>query len=155
VRLAGTSAALALLAAAALTACGGGGDAPTATTTSAPAAPPATTQPSALAATCARYATAHDTARQVVRSAASPVLAAAPAFVLIGLRQTAVDAINSVPPSAAMFTELRDAIDDLNRQATAALPPGADGTKTLVTVQPARLGAALDGVDTLCATGGR
>lgn len=129
----------------ALAGCAGGGDTP-APTTSATAAPS-----SALAQTCARYAQTHDTARQVVTSAAEPILAAGPAFFLIDVRQTAVDAINTVPSAAPKFTELRDAIDDFNAQASAALPPGADPTKTLVQLQPGRLGAALDGVDQLCA----
>ncbi|MDQ2723509.1 MAG: hypothetical protein M3Y19_09445 [Actinomycetota bacterium] len=100
---------------------------------------------------CTAYNAAHNTARQVAVSAANPIVASGPALFLINLRQTASSAISTVPESAAVFTELRDAIDDLNNQATTALPPGADGTKTLVTVKPARLSAALDAADKLCA----
>ena len=146
---------LAVLVSAAVSACSGGSapattqPAPTsAGPTSQPAAQP---KPTALQAVCTRYNSAHITARQVVTSAADPILASGPALFLINLRQTAADAVTSVPESAAVFTELRDSIDDLNNQATAALPPGADGTKTLVTVKPARLGAALDAADKLCA----
>lgn len=140
---------------AAVSACSGG-SAP-ATTQPAPTSagptsqPTAQPKPTALQAVCTRYNSAHITARQVVTSAADPILASGPALFLINLRQTAADAVTSVPESAAVFTELRDSIDDLNNQATAALPPGADGTKTLVTVKPARLGAALDAADKLCA----
>lgn len=153
-----------MLCAAAVAGCGGAGTgaATTAPTTNTPTTTaPAATAPEgssstagpspALAQACASYASTHQTARQVVESAAEPILAAGPAFFLINLRQTAVDAISAVPAAAGVFTELRDAIDDINQQATAALPPGADGTKTQVRVQPARLGAALDAVDKLCA----
>lgn len=162
-RLAGTATALVIVAAA-VSGCagggGGGGDAtaPTAVPTVAPTSAPASEEPTSgapapLQAACSRYDASHDTARQVVSAAASPILASGPAFFLITLRQVATDAISTVPTSAAVFTELQAAIDDLNKQASAALPPGADGTKTLVTVQPARLAAALEATDRLCAGG--
>lgn len=169
-RSVGTSAALALVVAAVVSGCGGSSTpaaqtsaqpAPTLSAPTQPAAPsaspPSAGSPSAapsgaLAAACTRYGTTHVIARQVADAAASPILASGPAFFLITLRQTATDAISSVPASAAVFTELRNAIDDLNGQASKALPPGADGAKTLVKLQPARLGAALDAVDTLCAS---
>ena len=145
---------LAVLVAAAVSACSGGGAPATtqpAPTSAGPTAPTAQPKPTALQAVCTRYNSAHVTARQVVTSAANPILASGPALFLINLRQTAADAITSVPESAAVFTEMRDSIDDLNNQAIAALSPGTDGTKTLVTVKPARLSAALDAADKLCA----
>ena len=147
--------------AAVLSGCGGGGDSSssssssTATTTSTAPAASSSAAPSApstaLSTACTRYEGSRSTARQVAASAAKPILAAGPALFLINLRQVAVDAAASVPESAAVFTELSDSIDDLNNQATAAVPPGADAAKTLVTVQPARLSAALDAIDKLCA----
>ncbi len=144
---------LAVVVASAVSACGGGNSAAPATTTTATSTTTtqAPTQSTALQAACQGYNAAHLTARQVANSAAKPIVAGAPALFLISLRQTATDAIASVPESAAVFTELRDAIDDLNNQATSAVPPGADVTKTLVTVKPARLSAALDAADKLCA----
>ena len=141
-----TAVALGAVLAAVLSGCGGGGASTTTTpTTSSSAAPP-----SALAAACTRYEGSRTTARQVAASAASPILAAGPALFLVNLRQVAGDAAASVPESATTFTELRDAIDDVNSQATAAVPAGAEPSKTLVRVNPARLSAALDATDKLC-----
>lgn len=107
-----------------------------------------------LAQACDRHGQTAVISRQVVSSAAEPVLASAPAFVLVGARQSATDAVAAVPSAAPVFGELVAAIDDLDAQATAQLPRGADGATTLVQLQPARLGAALDAVDALCRTAG-
>lgn len=146
------SATLALLAGCVLTACSTSETpaTPSASSTTAAARATSTGGAAALEQVCAGYDTTRGIARQLVSSAASPIVASGPVFFLITLRQTASSAIVTVPEFASVFVELRDAIDDLNQQATAALPPGADGSKTRVALNASRLGAALDRVDKLC-----
>lgn len=48
--------------------------------------------------------------------------------------------------------EVIAAIDDLQAQAAAGVPPSADPTKTLVRLDPTRLVAALDEADRVCAS---
>ncbi|WP_127783283.1 hypothetical protein [Rhodococcus sp. X156] len=137
-----------------LSACGSGGSE---TSQPAPASAAPTTSPTAapgLPQACARYRAASTIARQVVTSAAEPVLASAPAFVLLGVRQGATDAAAAAPTAAPVFGEVVAAVDDLDAQAVARLPSGADGSTTLVQLQPQRLGAALDAADALCRSAG-
>lgn len=155
-----------LLAALVVGATGCGSDEPTtaapatATTTAAASSSTAAPAPSSgadsPAAQCAAVTGSEVGARQVVTtSATQAVLRPAVALVLLDLRDKALTASTSTAePYAPAFTELVAAIDDVDAQAGAQLPPGADTTKTAVRVDGARLAAALDAVDAVCAQAG-
>ena len=91
-------------------------------------------------------------ARQVVTTAGTkPVLRPAVALVLLETRQAATAGISAPAPVGPAFSELLAAVDDLDARLGSALPDGADPVQTPVTVDPSRLGAALDRVEQACA----
>jgi len=71
----------------------------------------------------------------------------------LSTRQTAQTAASAPDPVVAdAMREVVGAIDDLDAQGRAALPAGADPTKTTVRLNPDRLGSALDGAARACAS---
>jgi hypothetical protein len=83
---------------------------------------------------------------------AGPVLSPFVALIELAPRQVAEQGKAATDPAVAgALAELAGALDELDAQGRAALPPGADLTKTPVRLDPTRLAAALDGADRACA----
>lgn len=70
----------------------------------------------------------------------------------LATRQAAASASAAPDPSVAgAMRELVSAVDEVDAQGQAQLPPGADPGQVLVRLNPARLAGALDGADRACA----
>jgi hypothetical protein len=79
-----------------------------------------------------------------------PVLPAGVELFLSGPREAAVAPDPSGPELAAARAELVAAIDDLDAQARALLPPGGNVTRDPVQLNPARILAAAAEIERLC-----
>jgi hypothetical protein len=79
-----------------------------------------------------------------------PVLPAGVELFLTGPREAAVAPDPSGPELAAARAELVAAIDDLDAQARALLPPGGNVTRDPVQLNPARILAAAAEIERLC-----
>ncbi len=79
-----------------------------------------------------------------------PVLPAGVELFLTGPRADAVAPNATGPELTAARTELVAAIDDLDAQARALLPPGGNATRDPVQLDPARILAAAAEIEQLC-----
>jgi hypothetical protein len=113
------------------------------------AAPPAAAAPDADA--CAGHAATAGTVRSIAAAAAEqPLLPASVALFLLDARATAQRPVAD-PALAAARAEVVAAIDDLAAQGTAGLPPGGNPARDAVRLDTARLVAAVEAVERLCA----
>jgi hypothetical protein len=140
--------AVALLVGALLAGCGG------ATGTPAPAVSPTTPPVGSDAAACRRHTDVVGSVRTLARMIeAQPVLPAAVALLLLSPREAYATPGVQDPALVAALAEVVAAIDDLDAQGKALLPPDANAAETTVQLDASRLLAALDAVDRLCAPG--
>ncbi|MCY7341664.1 MAG: hypothetical protein LH603_07395 [Pseudonocardia sp.] len=124
---------------------------PPATTTSAAAAPTAAGE-SPDDAVCAQHPASASTVRSIARAVENgPVLPAGVALFLIDARTQAARGGVVDPALAAAQAELLAAIDDLDAQGRANLPPGGNPAEDLVRLDSARVVAAVDVVERICA----
>ncbi|HEY4006087.1 MAG TPA: hypothetical protein VGM60_13015 [Pseudonocardia sp.] len=104
-------------------------------------------------ALCKDYASTSGSARtplDAMRTQA--VLSPFVALIEVGTRQIAAQGTAAPDPEVAgSMKRLVDALDDLDRQGQANLPPGANLTETPVRLDPSRLATALDDTDRACA----
>ncbi|MGH3565612.1 MAG: hypothetical protein ACRDRH_06190 [Pseudonocardia sp.] len=144
------------LAAVLLAGCGGAPGAPApvppppapAAPTSVPAAP---ADPDATA--CLRHAATVDVVRTEIRAyEAGPVAVIRPALVLLAARQAYVVLGVQDRERALAVAEAINAIDDLDVQGKALVPPGGSELD-LVQLDPTRIRAAMDALDRICAGG--
>ena len=84
---------------------------------------------------------------------AQPVLPAAVALLLLSPREAYATPGAQDPELVAALAEVVAAIDDLDAQGRALLPPDGNPAETAVQLDPTRVRAALDTVDLLCAPG--
>jgi hypothetical protein len=119
---------------------------------SAPAAP-SSPGPSGDQAVCAAHSETADTVRNLVVPAmrSGPILPRAAAFLLLNSRNRAATPGVEDPALAAAQAELVAAIDDVDAQGRAGLPPGGDPGTTPVQLDPTRLVAAVEAVEKACA----
>lgn len=124
----------------------------------APASPaPPAPAPTAPAGTpdqvsCQNVGDIAETVRGIGRaSEQGPVLPAAVALVLIGPRQRALTPGIADAELAAAQIEFAAAIDELDGQGRAGLPPGGNPAKDTVQLDPTRILAAAEQVEALCA----
>ncbi len=105
-------------------------------------------------AVCKAYAASASDARTPISAMREQaVLGPFIAVIELAPRQVAQQGASAGDPAvAAAMAELAAAIDGLDAQAKAALPPGADATATPVRIDPTRLAAALDAADKACAS---
>lgn len=83
--------------------------------------------------------------------AQGPVLPAGVALFLLGPRTRAAAVSDSADPElVAARAELVAAIDELDAQGRAALPPGGDAARNPVQLDPTRILAAADELERLC-----
>ncbi len=115
-------------------------------------APPPPTDPGRDSAYCREMASALGSARSPIDAMrAQEVLG--PFIALIELTPRLVAEKGSAAIDQAVATAMREvvaAVDDLDAQATWALPPGANPTETTVKLDPTRLAAALDAAELAC-----
>jgi hypothetical protein len=126
-----------------------------------PAAAPAPAPDAALGrrsggadAACADYDLAVDTVRGIADALRrGPVLPAGAAMFLTGPRARAAASSTTDPALSAAGTELVAAIDDLEAQGQALLPPGGNLTRDPVQLDPTRILAAATRIERLCGRG--
>lgn len=147
------------LAGALMSGCAAGGAGGTPDVPASASAAPSTTAPSTApaapdAAACQRHAPAAAGIRKVIGAIeAGPVLPAGVALFLLAPRQAyAVPGVQD-PELAATVAEVVAAIDDLDAQGKALLPPGGNATQDAVRLDPTRIRAALENLDRLCGSG--
>ena len=139
------TAAVALLVGAVLAGCGG---APVPPTPVATASPPSA---EADAAACRRHTDVGGHVRTLAgKIDAQPVLPAAVALLLLSPREAYATPGAQDPALVAALAEVVAAIDDLDAQGKALVPPDGNPAETAVQLDPTRVRAALDGVDRLC-----
>ena len=131
---------------------GCGAAAPTAAPAPGPTAPaPAAAGAEAGAPACANAPVTISTVRGIADALErGPVLPAGVELFLTGPREAAVAPDPSGPELAAARAELVAAIDDLDAQARALLPPGGNVTRDPVQLNPARILAAAAEIERLC-----
>jgi hypothetical protein len=140
------AAAVVLLTGALLAGCGGAAGTP------APAGDATPAPVGSDAAACRRHTDAAGHVRTLAGVIeARPVLPAAVALLLVSPREAYGMPGAQDPGLVAALAEVVAAIDDLDAQGKALLPPDANPAETAVRLDPARLVAALDAVDRLCA----
>jgi hypothetical protein len=129
--------------------------APAAPPTPAPPTPaPPTPEPGAGrdGAGCVGFARTVSTVRGIADALRQgPVLPAGVALFLLGPRAQAAAPGVSDPQLAAARIELVAAIDDLDAQGRALLPPGGNATRDAVQLDPTRILAAAAELERLCA----
>jgi hypothetical protein len=116
------------------------------------------TDPAGRAAAGAGVCADHDTTVSTVRGvadalASGPVLPAGVALFLITPRARATVPGVADPALVAAGAELVAAIDDLDAQGVALLPPGGNVTRDPVQLDPTRILAAAAELERLCAAG--
>jgi hypothetical protein len=132
-----------------LAGCGAAAPAPAPGPTAAPA--PAAAGAEAGAPACANAPVTISTVRGIADALErGPVLPAGVELFLTGPREAAVAPDPSGPELAAARAELVAAIDDLDAQARALLPPGGNVTRDPVQLNPARILAAAAEIERLC-----
>ena len=135
-----------------LAGCGAAAPAPAPGPTAAPA--PAAAGAEAGAPACANAPVTISTVRGIADALErGPVLPAGVELFLTGPREAAVAPDPSGPELAAARAELVAAIDDLDAQAVALLPPGGNVTRDPVQLDPTRIRAAAAELERLCASG--
>jgi hypothetical protein len=133
-----------------LAGCSSGGSAPVAPLPPTTVAGPADADPDRVA--CARHAESGALVRRVVAEIEKgPVLPAGVAIILVGSRSGYGTPGSTDPSLTAALQEVGAAIDDLDRQGHAKLPPGGDVATSKVALDPTRTIAALDAADAACA----
>jgi hypothetical protein len=137
--------------------CGGGGAATAPTPQAAVPDPPVATTPAAAAPTggaCADYDKTVSTVRGIADALRrGPVLPAGVDLFLLGPRAQAANPEDADPELVAARAELVAAIDDLDAQGRALLPPGGNAARDPVQLNPDRILAAAAVFERLC--GGR
>jgi hypothetical protein len=114
-----------------------------------PAAPPAAGTPDATA--CADNATTVSTVRGIADALErGPVLPAGVTLFLMTPREKAAAPEVTDPRLRAARAEMVAAIDDLDAQGQALLPPGGDALRDPVQLNPARILAAVAELEHLC-----
>lgn len=102
-------------------------------------------------AACTDYVDSAVTPRLILeQAAAQPLLGPAVALGLLDVREVATTASSLDGAVGTQFVELVAAVDELAGQLDAGLPEGALAVETPVPIDGARLGAALDALDTTC-----
>jgi hypothetical protein len=135
----------------ALAACGGPAGAPP-PPIPAPADAPQVPAPSPDEAVCAAHRATADTVRGIARAVEQgPVLPAGVALFLLDARNRAAQGARD-PELAAAQAELVAAIDDLDAQARALLPPDGNPARDAVQLDPTRVVAAVEAVERVCGT---
>lgn len=100
---------------------------------------------------CQRYGTSARTARSVLEGIRNgPVVPAGVSFFLLPVRDAANAAGVRDATLATALKEVVAAVDDLDAQAQAKIPPGSDPVRTTVTIDPTRAIAAMAAVDQAC-----
>jgi hypothetical protein len=130
---------------------------PTSSASAAPSTAPGTGAPTSAAkspddAACAADPGTADTVRGIAAVAQKePVLPAAVALLLLDSRQKAAARGLTDPALIAAQAELVAAIDDLDAQGTAGLPPNGNAAQDKVQLDMARILAAVTAVEKACA----
>lgn len=126
---------------------------PTGSAASAPPAGPPSVDPgrSAEDAACAANEKTANTVRGIAAALEKgPVLPAGVALFLLDARSRAAAAQLGDPELAAAHAELVAAVDDLDAQGEALLPPGGSPARDAVQLDAARVLAAVEQIDRLC-----
>jgi hypothetical protein len=138
--------AVALLAGVLLSGCGGAPGTP------APAVTPTPSPVGSDTAACRRHTEVGGHVRTLAGMIeAQPVLPAAVALLLLSPREAYSTPGAQDPALVAALAEVVAAIDDLDAQGKALLPPDGNPAETTVQLDASRVRAALDAVDRLCA----
>jgi hypothetical protein len=134
-----------------------GCSAPTAPPASAPTTAPGSGAPTSAAASpddavCKTDPGTAETVRGIAAVAQKePILPAAVALLLLDARQKAGTPGLTDPALVAAHTEMVAAIDDLDAQGKAGLPPGGNAAQDKVKLDPTRILAAVAAVEKACA----
>lgn len=115
-------------------------------------ASPAVPSPSPDAAACAAHPSSASTVRGIAAAIErGPVLPAGVALFLLDSRMRAAVPGITDPVLAAALAEFVAAIDELDAQGRAGLPPGGNTAQDLVQLDPTRILAAVESVERACA----
>jgi hypothetical protein len=133
----------------------GGPAAPAAAPPVAPSAPPSTAAPDRTPEqlACEQLKGTAGTVRRIAQQAErGPVLPAAVALLLFDPRRLATQPGVQDPELLAARAELVAAIDDLDAQGRALLPPGGNPVQNAVQLDMTRILAAVERLEALCST---